>query len=412
MKNKLTLMAFISAGMILFSCADKIEAPGHIEKGNLSAISLSETSLEFGCNQTEAVEISVRTTGAWQVEGLNESIREWLEVSVESGSDTTLVQVRCKEENLHMDMRLAVLTFKSSDAYASLIVKQKSDPERRISLSEARVDLGGKEGEEGVISVITSKAWTLEGYDESVQSWLEVTPVSGDAECSVTLRSKAKNEGDSPREALIGFRIDRVNCVWLTVSQNIFIETRELYWTVSEIKAPEGASYTGFPYYKDQSFTATGVFYDGKNGGQTAVGSITETRTYLLQNAQAQEWFPMEFGVIRTPDLDKKVFTFYCNHNSSEIRVRNAYLKIPAIEGFKISHVKVTSINASPINAVSISSDPEGNAPIEDINRLAFGKTSPLDVELTETEAGTPYYISWNGDRFVDSFKFTYTQVK
>ena len=403
--RRFKFMTMATALIVLSSCADSVTLPD-VEQNE---ISLSESQIEFAYVSGGSADICVRTAGEWYVEGMTEGIQTWLSLSETEGSDTTVVRIQCNEENLYSTMRLAVLTFKAGDASANVVVRQVADPQRTVDLSVDLVAFSGKTGEESVVVLETSKAWTIEGYTDEVKSWLQVTPSSGEGGGEIRLQTISVNEGPAVREAVIGFRIDRINCVWLKVVQQVFVETRQILWEASPFKAPEGAAYDEFPYYKEYQFSETGIFYDGKDGEQTAVGSVREVRTYLMQNVGTADWIPIEFGPV--VGMYDKPLTYYCNNGNPNIRASNAYIKIPAIEGFRLTHVNLISGNAASKLCITISSDDKGRNEIEDCKSLSFGKPDPIDVEFTETQVNTPYYVVTDSDRQINSFKFTYTKV-
>ena len=399
-------ISILAAVVLVFSCA-KPEASQMVSG---DSISLSQDNIELDYNSGAYVDVKVQTEGEWVMEGLTDGVRSWLSLSAEAGVDTTVVRVATMEENVRSSVRAAVIVLRSGDAAVNMVVKQLFDPERTISLSVESITVGGKAGEEAEVALQTPKVWTIEGYDEQVQAWLEVSPSSGEGNSLITLRTKTVNEGPDIREAVLGFRIDAFNCVWLNVTQDVFIETRTIYWNNTTILAPEGAAYKAFPYYTATAFTSSGIYYDGKNGEQMAVGSINEVRTYLLKNVGTQDQFEFEFGPTVTPTA--ALLSYYCHNNNNYIRVRNAYIKTPVIEGFKLTHVTVTGINAASVSCMSISSDYAGVSAIDGISKVKFGKPDPIDVELTQTEVDTPYYISSNNDRFIESIKLTYTKAR
>ena len=403
--RRFKFMTMATALIVLSSCADSVTLPDVKQ----NEISLSESQIEFAYVSGGSADICVRTAGEWYVEGMTEGIQTWLSLSETEGSDTTVVRIQCNEENLYSTMRLAVLTFKAGDASANVVVRQVADPQRTVDLSVDLVAFSGKTGEESVVVLETSKAWTIEGYTDEVKSWLQMTPSSGEGGGEIRLQTISVNEGPAVREAVIGFRIDRINCVWLKVVQQVFVETRQILWEASPFKAPEGAAYDEFPYYKEYQFSETGIFYDGKDGEQTAVGSVREVRTYLMQNVGTADWIPIEFGPV--VGMYDKPLTYYCNNGNPNIRASNAYIKIPAIEGFRLTHVNLISGNAASKLCITISSDDKGRNEIEDCKSLSFGKPDPIDVEFTETQVNTPYYVVTDSDRQINSFKFTYTKV-
>ena len=144
------------------------------------SISLSQDNIELDYNSGAYVDVKVQTEGEWVVEGLTDGVRSWLSLSAEAGVDTTVVRVATMEENVRSSVRAAVIVLRSGDAAVNMVVKQIFDPERTISLSKESITVGGKAGEEAEVDLQTPKVWTIEGYDEQVQAWLEVSPSSRD----------------------------------------------------------------------------------------------------------------------------------------------------------------------------------------------------------------------------------------
>lgn len=411
MSNKYIYIIFAAVILGANSCV----SPDDMGEGPVveqNAISLSTDLINLTSAEGEQIEIEVQTKGEWHVEGLTAGVRTWLSLSAESGADSTVVKIACIEENIYMHERIAVLSFRNDSAEAVLIIRQDSDPDRSVSLSTESVEIGGKAGEEASVVLQTSKSWVLDGYTDEIQSWLEISPSSGESGGEITLRAISSNEGPDIREALVGFRIDKVNCVWLTIVQGVFVETKTIQWANNELIAPEGASYQAFPYYTGQKFTLDGVFYDGLNGPQTAVGSITEAREYIVKDKESAAPYYIEFGPSK--EASETVITFYCNHNNPQIRVRNAYIKTPALEGFKLSKVKLTSINSASQTCIYISKNikTQQEYTVDGQYMVKFGKSDPVNVELKETVANTSYYIVSDQDRAIDSFEFYYIKVR
>ena len=213
-------LLFISVAAIVFACTPN-ETPENqkpVEETERS-ITLSAERLDFASGSGESKSIDITTDGDWSISGYTEGVKDWLEIDVLSGDGNATVRLSSIELNPYDTKRMAVLVFNAGSASASLLVQQYPDPERTVSLSVDRVEFGGPADEQHTVTVVTSKAWTLDGYTEEIKSWLEVSPVSGDAGSEVTLKTLDINEDNVNREVSLCFRIDRVNATVLTVSQ-------------------------------------------------------------------------------------------------------------------------------------------------------------------------------------------------
>lgn len=213
-------LLFISVAAISFACVPN-ETPEETKPGEDTqrSIALSAERLDFASGSGETKSIDITTDGDWSISGYTEGVQDWLLIDALSGDGNATVQLSSIELNPYDTKRMAVLVFTAGNASASLLVQQYPDPERTVSLSVDRVEFGGPADEQQTVSVVTTKAWTLEGYTDEIKSWLEVTPAKGDAGSEVTLKTLDINEDNQNREVSLCFRIDRVNATWLTVTQ-------------------------------------------------------------------------------------------------------------------------------------------------------------------------------------------------
>lgn len=183
-------------------------------------ISLSPTLLEFSADAGESFDVNLKSTDVWKMEGWSEALAAWLSVDKQSGNGDETIHVSVKEANPYPEDRVATLTFVIENGpNAKLSIKQLSDPARTISLSKSDVSFGSAQGESEVITVQTTKAWTLEGYTEEIKQWLSISPTEGNGETQVSLSTITPGAETEIRTAELTFRIDRINSVSLVVSQ-------------------------------------------------------------------------------------------------------------------------------------------------------------------------------------------------
>ncbi len=467
-------------------------------------------SVSFDGTALGEEDIDITADAAWTVEGLTEGIKQWITISAESGQGNSSVKVSCIEQNPFGRERLAVLTFKCGNAAAPLLIRQSKDSESTIETDIDIIEFGKAVSEERTVQIITPKAWSVEGYDEQLQDWLSITPLSGNGNGSITVKTLKPFEGSGVREASFRIRIDRINSVsvgvtqmssleislnptelefpsnepatltvivntssvtvpwtvegydesvkaWLSLeketasgtettvsistlsanmeaearqatlkfcfSDDIFaelsitqpivpLEEKEIKWTngLAPI-VPSGAGYSGFPWTDATSAAATTSYYDGEGGALIFTGNITATRTYILKDTAQSDGVTYEFGPTIEPS--GTLLTYYAQFAStSTIRMRNSYIKLPAIDGFRLSKVKMTCSDTRSTAAVTISSDKYAENPLEGCDKMSFSKTKPVNVEIEGTSSATSYYICLVNDKTVTGFTITYTEVR
>lgn len=477
-------------------------------------ITLSEKTLSILPEEGSTVSVDVTTEGDWVLSGMTDGVKMWLGVSATEGHGNATVTFTCLETNPYDDSRMAVLVFKNDEMKVPVVIHQDGDPTRTVSLSADALSFSGPENEEITLDVITSKPWTLEGYTEEVKTWMTASPLSGEGNATITLKSLSRNMSLNDRITSLGFRIDRIHCAYVTVAQKTGITLTpsvselEFVWDQPESKtvtiaansdqypwhlesAPSWVSvdtdsYTGlekevtistkgenptaaarsgevvfaisddvkcmvtvtqqspvlktivlswkgsgsytklikggpdsphnnFPWL-DGSTTLSSFppFLDGKGGAvvEDNLGNYTKTGTWLFKDKNTAEFFPLEMGPATTKTASKTVRIYYHNHGNDNLRWCNTYIKIPAKAGYKLTHVKINSFNGASSKCLSLSSDKYAEQIVEGYSKVSFGKNDVFDVELTTTEPNTDYYLSSIADRWMDSFEFTYTEVR
>lgn len=477
------------------------------------AISVSEQTLNLDPDLGSTVSVDVTTDGDWKLEGMSDGVKGWLEASALMGHGSGTVTFTCTDFNPYDVERLAVFTFRSGDASAPCVIRQACDPARRVALSADALAFTGLEDEVLSLEVVTDKAWTLEGYTEEVKAWMEVSPVSGEGNMTVTLKSLSRNMDLADRVVSLCFRIDRVHSADVTVSQKTGIsiapseteltfapdkaESKTIVITTTSDQYPwhvEGLpewltidtpSYTGkektvtlstkgenessgareatisfvmsddvkcsvtvtqespalktyvitwkaggtvtsptvkggqdsphskFPWVDswDSLGNVNREWKNGKGGEVVKTGKYDVVATWLFQDNVTKEWIPLEMGPIRT---DASTGIYYHNQETTNIRWAWSYIKIPAKLGYRVSHIKMTSINGASNATLVFGTDKTARNGFleENATRVSFGKNDPLDKEFSTTQANTTYYLGCILDRTFDSFEITYTEVR
>lgn len=217
------LLVALPALPILIGC-DKPIDPLQKPEYNLT---VSESSLYFGCESAQELTLTVNSDQSWTIEGISDGVKRWLEVEYTGEEGTSTVTVRCIEANPFDEKRIAMLDFMvEGKVKQTVIISQYSDPERTINLSHDRLEFAAAAGEEQTLSVITNKEWKIEGYTDELASWVEVTPTSGVGVTEVKVRMLSPGSEYENRTAELGFRIDRVHCAYLSIFQKTSSEIK------------------------------------------------------------------------------------------------------------------------------------------------------------------------------------------
>lgn len=402
-----------------------IQAPG-IE------MSISTDSLDFNAAGSQTKQLDVfcnSTTKQWTIEGYNTQVMEWLSLDITSGvgNKTLTFKTLGKNEDLtkiaHMTVRL------DAKRYLNFTVSQASGLE--ISVAPAKIDFGGNEAESqtAVVTTNTSKyEWAIEGYTEDVQSWLEIDVVRAKAlSKAITIKTLGPNTSGNVRKAELVVKLSEGVEAKLIVSQDKKkAGLKIISWTGNKdtqtITAPSGKDYNYFLYTTDTDPSKNPVWTDGPGGKTEFTGYFKTTRDYVFAmdtTATMGSSYTLELG----PSTDETK-CFYGNmqvHGYVGYRTRNAYIKIPAITGYKLTGAKVLCGNAADkAKSVTFSTDKSitsGTATtaanvLEGKAQLTLGKPTPVDVSFTTTQAGVEYYLFIVQDRLITGFTLTYTEVQ
>ena len=178
------------------------------------------------------------------------------------------------------------------------------------------------------------------------------------------------------------------------------------------IFGPEGASYAGFPWANNSSAESVTQITDGKDGAVLVNGPrFTEERAYEFRYGISGE----NRNILTVGANTDNPKSYYYWHNSySRIRISYGYIEIPAIPGYKLTHISVSSINSADADLYTISSDKQGSESkaLSGFYRRRLSALTSIDDDVIDAEPNTTYYQYIDGDRCISEFKYTYTEVK
>ena len=397
-------------------------------------LSLDKTQLDFNAEGNQTLSLSVKcnaVTKSWQIVGVDASVLEWLDFSATSGTGDQDVAISTKSENKDA-VRQASFTVKVDDQHTAVFtVTQSSSME--IHVTPVELVFSGENTESKNVTVTSTTAsipWYIEGYTDDVKAWLSIdTETASALESTISIATLSLNESIEDRKATLRFHLTDSIFDEITVTQPMKpLQQYIITWKAGTVgsltvKGGEMSPHDKFPWADAEGWaTLSNVnkeYKNGKGGEVVRKGDYAVTATWLFQDFVTKEWIPLEMGPIREPVVNAAgtgytVAVYYMNHESANIRWGWSYIKIPAKAGYRLTHVKMTAINAASNATLLLGTNKNATNGFleESANRVTFGKNDPLDRELSTTEPNTDYYLGCVLDRQFDSFEFTYTEVR
>lgn len=397
--------------------------PFYVSQPSIVKISTDKSFVELGKEAVSTGKILLSSnakTKSWKVEGYTDEVKQWLSIDKTEGIGDTEITFTTVSKN-DGPVHLATLVFKVDDIhYVEVEVKQKSSLE--ISANPASLEFAMDKAESKDVTITSSTTvypWTIANYDDSVKAWLDINTITYAGSTTVTFTTKGENRTAADRVANIEFHLtDDIFCTVVVKQPMIPLLTKTISWIgdpgkkVVTLEGPDGASYKGFPYANNSSAGSVTQILDGK-GGEILV----KASTYSVEKAY-KVWTDKdkkEYNILTVGANTKKSgCNYYTPANVYQIRVKYGYIIIPATEGYRLSHVFAKFGNGADSNVFSICSDMDSATPtaVDGIKQKPVSKLTDADFELTSTEPNTAYYMYIDGDRLINEFKFTLTEVR
>lgn len=397
-------------------------------------LSLDKTQLDFNSEGSQALTLPVKcnaVTKTWQIEGVDDSVLEWLDFSATSGIGDQDVIISTKSENKDAVRQASFMVRVDEQHTVGFTVTQSSAMEIHVIPTELVFSAENTESKNvTVASTTASIPWYIEGYTDDVKAWLSIdTETASALETTVSITTLSLNESSEDRKASLRFHLTDNIFEEITVTQPVKpLKQYIISWKTGTVGSPtvkggEMSPHDKFPWADAEGWaTLSNVnkeYKNGKGGDVVRKGDYAVTATWLFQDFVTKEWIPLEMGPIREPVINAAgtgytVAVYYMNHESANIRWGWSYIKIPAKSGYRLTHVKMTAINTASNATLLLGTNKNATNGFleEDVNRVTFGKNDPLDKELSTTEPNTAYYLGCVLDRQFDSFEFTYTEVR
>lgn len=227
----------------------------------------------------------------------------------------------------------------------------------------------------------------------------------------------AKYDTDGNVTGYVNVSIGRVYSIG-TVNSLPFGTERTICWvpdaagkTIHTVYGPEGSGYKYFPYANDSSAGSVTQITDGPTGAVLAEGSVyTESKPYeFWSDVSGADRNVIEVGC----NTDRSGGYYYMPKNIYQIRIKYGYIEVPAIVGYKLTHIRATFGNAADANVYTLCSDRKGteSKALSGLYHCPVSKLTPIDADVTDALPGTAYYQCIDGDRLITGFEYTYTKV-
>lgn len=174
-------------------------------------LSVSVNQISFTA-EGESASLKVKSNTDWVITG-NPS---WLSVSPFSGSENGTVVIAA-QQNLETNSRECTLAISSDDAEIIQTIKVYQDGKAGVlKLSASDVELEEANGSEATFSITSNTDWNISLADDS---WLNVTPKSGNGNSAIKVKAKSENWSDEKRTTVLTVEIDGKS-VQVTISQD------------------------------------------------------------------------------------------------------------------------------------------------------------------------------------------------
>lgn len=282
---------------------------------------------------------------------------------------------------------------------------EEDDPRAAISLSLTSAEYAHGGGREVSVEVTARGEWHVEGLTEGVRNWISVTPESGIGNATVTIACIAANVGDIDRYAVVDFVCGEQKKSFVAFQHCLRLNYKTISWAASisedTIFAPEGAAYAHFPYANSTSWKTVTTITDGLNGALIVEDKVfSEEREYIFNGT-----------TLKIGGYSPTESFYYYPKSYSSIRLKKAYICIPAIEGYKLIGVKAVSKSGTSKNCFVLSAREDGTEVLDGMENLAFGVPDPVDVAIVSAREDTPYYMVVTDERNIASFEFRFEEV-
>lgn len=293
-------------------------------------ISLSTEEIRFGPALGENETLTVQTSKPWTLEGYTDEIKQWLSVTPTEGSGEQQLSLSTIVAGAKTETRTAELTFRIDRVNSvSLNISQK--PAISISVDPESVVFETEAGESGTVVITPSTAllpWSIQGYNDEVSSWLDISQLQGSGTATLSLSTKTANDSEEDRSALLSISIaEDVSCT-LSVTQKgkPAAETEvQLYadgpkWAVCNLGATNPWDYGDYfawgatePMYKSLTWTGPA------NGGYSVSVTWGKKRTELDESEAAKYGADAAFDGYKIKNAPYyKSTTTYNKYNSSD----------------------------------------------------------------------------------------------
>ncbi len=187
-------------------------------------------------NSSETISITSNTT--WNI---NET-QSWISVSTTSGINYGTVTVKATSANTSTSSRTGTVTI-TGDGVASktITVTQEGTPvAKTLTVSSSSIALASASNSSSTFSINSNTSWTISAN----QSWISITPTSGNNNGAITIQATSENSSNSSRSTNITISSSGISKIINVIQEGTIVDiaTKELVWD------------DGFEYYSSNTF--------------------------------------------------------------------------------------------------------------------------------------------------------------
>ncbi|MDA3930034.1 MAG: BACON domain-containing protein [Prolixibacteraceae bacterium] len=369
-----------------------------ITQGGALAVSAKILYLKAEDNSSNTFYITSDTS--WTVT----STESWLTVSPSSGTNNAEVTITA-EQNADTEARRTMLTVRENGSEPIEVEVAQAGTVYKLSVSTTSISIGSDANSTGIFTITSNAPWSL----TSSESWLSVSPSSGDSDTEITVVAEATTVG-SQRTASVKITTEFTTSktVWVKQDGLPCGDDAEIPCVADGCLVPEMPSYASLqdnPYLPDP-FT----FMDGTR--MTTKEEWTCRRAEIAMLAQEFEYgykpcTPYEATtgsfsgntVTVTVTLDGKTISFDCPITYPS----TGTAPYPAMIGFGYSSLDNALLLELGVALISFPNDAIGNQ----ANQSSRGKGKFFELYCSEQSSGAIMSWSWGISRLVDALEKT-----
>lgn len=297
-----------------------------------STLDISSTALTIAAAEGSSKSFSILSNSSWSVS----SSQTWLIVSPGNGNGNGSVTITANE-NTAIDQRTAIVTVSCAGTNSKNITITQIPGNAKLLVSTQTLTVDAAEGSTANFNITSNATWSA----VSDQSWLTVTPASGEKNATVIVAADA-NKTTLERSSIVTIAINDSTKQTVTVTQKAGEATLAVSQSSLNINAQKGStatftitSNTTWKVSSDQSWLTTGATSGSGDEiitltaeANTSGSARTALITVTVNDLTTETITVTQATTTSTNHFDVKEYNVYPNPCTSDFTI-----KIPDVTG-------------------------------------------------------------------------------